>query len=114
VDELVTAAEKKAMRWPKDGPTPPEEAVKKIHAPDGFELNLIAAEPLITKPISMEWDVRGRMWIAETPEYPFHQDKTRTASDRISILSDPDEKGRYQKKTVFADGLYLVTILVQS
>ena len=30
----------------------------------------MAAEPLINKPIALDWDARGRLWVAETPEYP--------------------------------------------
>src|SRR6266446_9568787 len=75
------------------------------------------------------------MWVAETPEYPngrrvnpndkviaawkdkdpatFVQGKEqRPARDRISILEDPDPQGRYRKKSVFYEGLELVTSLV--
>ena len=33
-------------------------------------MKLVAAEPLINKPMNFDWDARGRLWVAETPEYP--------------------------------------------
>ncbi len=35
-----------------------------------FDLSLVAAEPLIQKVMNLDWDERGRLWVAETPEYP--------------------------------------------
>src|SRR5438477_368779 len=52
-------------------PSPaPEKAAARIRVPADFDLRLVAAEPLIEKPISMDWDPQGRLWVAETPEYP--------------------------------------------
>lgn len=111
-DVFLTDAEKASLHFPRGGPTPPERGATKIQLQAGFEMSLVAAEPLINKPISMDWDRAGRLWVAETPEYPSHADASRPPQDRVSILSDPDASGRYQKKTVFADGLNLVTSLV--
>ncbi|MEY2598972.1 MAG: hypothetical protein RLZZ142_1231, partial [Verrucomicrobiota bacterium] len=83
-------------------------------------------EPLVSKPIAMQFDARGRLWVAETPEYPNGRrplkaepwketsalkpgDYERPATDRISILSDPDADGKFTRKTVFHEGLELVT-----
>ena len=47
------------------------EAAKHMQIPPGFELQLFAAEPLISgNPEAMAWDERGRLWIAETRDYP--------------------------------------------
>ncbi len=67
---------------------------------------------MIEKPISLDWDAAGRLWIAETPEYPVHTNRLAPPHDRISILSAADSAGRYQKKSVFYGGLNLVTSLV--
>lgn len=72
-DLLVSKEELAALRYPEGGPTAPEEAAKKIVVAPGFNLSLVASEPLIEKPISMDWDAKGRLWIAETPEYPFRK-----------------------------------------
>ncbi len=112
--ELLTSKEERAqLRYPPGGPLAPEKAAAAIDVHPDFNLSLVAAEPLIVKPISIDWDARGRMWVAETPGYP---EKERfsgvPAHDEISILSDSNGDGRMDKKQVFFHGLDLVTSLV--
>ncbi len=109
---LASKEELASLRYPEGGPTAPDEAVKKIVVPPDFDINLVASEPLIEKPISMDWDPKGRLWIAETPEYPFRSDRSRAPYDRISILEDTHGTGRMDKRTVFYEGLDLVTSMV--
>ncbi len=111
-DLLVSKPELASLLYPEGGPTAPETAVKKLVAAPDFEINLVASEPLIEKPISLDWDARGRLWIAETPEYPYRNDRSRPPKDRISILEDTQGNGRMDKKTVFYEGLDLVTSMV--
>ncbi len=111
-DLLVSKEELASLQYPEGGPTAPEEAVKKIVVPPEFNINLVASEPLIEKPISMDWDAKGRLWVAETPEYPFRKDRSHPPKDRISILEDTQGTGRMDKRTVFYEGLDLVTSLV--
>ena len=73
MDSLVNAEERAAFRYPAGGPSSPEQAIKKIHVEPTFDISLVAAEPLTPKPISIDWDARGRMWVALTPEYPFKE-----------------------------------------
>ncbi len=52
-------------------PLAPEESVKHMVTPVGFRPELFVAEPdLQGKPISMNWDERGRLWVCETVDYP--------------------------------------------
>jgi len=112
VDSLVNKEELASLRYHEGGPTAPEKAGALIKVHPDFNLNLVASEPLIEKPISLDWDAQGRMWIAETPEYPAHTNKKIPPHDRISILEDTDGDGVMDKKTVFYEGLELVTSLV--
>ena len=48
----------------------PQEAVKKFTAPEGFSVDLIAAEPDIVQPIAFCWDPKGRIWVVEGRTYP--------------------------------------------
>ncbi|MBX7212170.1 MAG: c-type cytochrome [Verrucomicrobiaceae bacterium] len=48
----------------------PEEAQKKMTVPDGYEVRCFAHEPMVTNPVAMTWDARGRLWIVEAFEYP--------------------------------------------
>ncbi len=127
LDALCTPAELGGLRYPAGGPETPERTVAQFeHHPD-FHITVAASEPLINKPIAIQWDERGRLWVAETPEYPNGRrplvaepwketaaldpagNADRPARDRISILSDPDASGRFTRKTVFFEGLELVT-----
>lgn len=112
-DLLVTDAESQALRYPPGGPLAPEEAhTPHVLHPD-FELSLVAAEPEVVNPISVEWDARGRMWVACTPGYPYKQESSGVAAhDSIVILEDDDGDGRMDRSKVFYEGLDLVTSLV--
>ncbi|WP_341835764.1 PVC-type heme-binding CxxCH protein [Chitinophaga pollutisoli] len=89
---------------------PPAESNKLTQVPPGFEIQLFAQEPDITKPIAMAWDERGRLWIVETIDYPNDFVETdSTANDRIKICEDTDGDGKADKFTVFADSLNIPT-----
>jgi putative heme-binding domain-containing protein len=83
----------------------PEDEQKSFVVPDGFEIQLVAAEPRIGKPISMSFDARGRLWVAETRMYPVESAPDKTPRDTITILSDFAPDGRAQKIETFAGEL---------
>ena len=91
-------------------PLPPEESMRRITVPDGFHVELFATEPEIGgKPICMTWDERGRLWIAETVDYPNELKKPEEGRDRIRICEDTNGDGRAEKFTVFAEQLSIPT-----
>ncbi len=77
-------------------------------APD-LKLVLFAGEPDIAKPIFMAWDERGRLWIAETRDYPHNVKADGMGNDSIKICEDTDGDGRADKFTIFADKLNIPT-----
>lgn len=89
----------------KTDPRTPTDERKSFHLPPGFEIQLVAAEPDIAKPMNMAFDERGRLWITQSREYPFPAATNRPGRDEIKILSDFDETGRARRITTFADGL---------
>ncbi len=89
----------------------PAESMKHLVVPPGFEPRLFAAEPEIFKPICMAWDQRGRLWIAESIDYPNTKQRDGQGRDRITICEDTDGDGRADKFTVFADKLSIPTSL---
>jgi putative membrane-bound dehydrogenase-like protein len=94
-------------------PLSPTEATKHIQVPPGFELQLFASEPLVTgNPIAMTWDERGRLWLAETKDYPNNPQPIGQGNDVIRILEDTNRDGRADKATTFADKLTIVSSLV--
>ena len=93
------------------GPPPdpdPELERQSFIVADGFEVNLFAADPLIAKPIQMNFDPQGRLWIASSEVYP--QIKPgQEANDKILVLEDADGDGVAESTKVFADGLLIPT-----
>ncbi len=92
-------------------PLEPAESMKHMHLPEGFEVQLFASDPDIYRPICMAWDARGRLWIAETVDYPNNMQPPGQGHDRIVILEDTKGTGKADKFTVFADHLSIPTSL---
>jgi putative membrane-bound dehydrogenase-like protein len=89
-----------------------DESIKHLVVPPGFEAQLFTAEPDIYKPICMTWDHRGRLWIAESTDYPNAKRRDGQGHDRISILEDTNGDGRADSFNVFAEGLNIPTSLL--
>ena len=48
----------------------PEAAVAKLTVADGFEVTVVAAEPLVRQPVAIDFDDRGRLWVIQYLQYP--------------------------------------------
>ncbi|MDX1963243.1 MAG: ThuA domain-containing protein [Pirellulales bacterium] len=110
-----------AKRWGELGqalnlmqdPLPPAESLLRYQTPVGFELKLYASEEnFLNKPIAMNWDERGRLWICETLDYPNELQKPGQGRDRIRICEDTNQDGIADKFTVFAEGLSIPTAIL--
>ncbi|MEO6183053.1 MAG: PVC-type heme-binding CxxCH protein, partial [Verrucomicrobiota bacterium] len=88
----------------KTEPLSPVQEQKAFHLPPGFEIQLVAAEPDITKPMNMAFDGKGRLWVTQSREYPFPV-LTGKGRDAIRVLENFNANGRAEKITTFADGL---------
>ncbi len=94
-------------------PLPAEESLKHYVTPVGFHLELFASDPdLQGKPLCMNWDERGRLWVAESLDYPNELKPRGEGRDRIRICEDTDGDGKADKFTVFADKLSIPTSLL--
>lgn len=91
---------------PKDIPPTPKVAVAKFQPPRGFEVSLFAGDPDVAQPISMTFDDRGRLWVAECYSYPNWK---KTGRDRILIFEDANGDGTFDKRKVFYDKAYNLT-----
>lgn len=87
-------------------------SMARTQVPADLELTLFAAEPDIRKPIAFAWDDRGRLWVAETSDYPHGVAPDGVGGDAIRICEDTDGDGRADTFTVFADNLNIPTGLV--
>ena len=96
-------------------PLPASESIKHYAVPKGFSISLFASEPDIGgKPIAMAWDERGRLWIAETYDYPNEKQPEGKGRDRIRICEDTDNDGKADKFTIFAEQLSIPTSMAFS
>src|SRR4029077_4279427 len=80
----------------------PEEERKSFIVADGFEVNLFAADPVLAKPIQMNFDPKGRLWVASSQTYPQIKPGDK-ADDKVLVLEDTRGAGTADKITVFAD-----------
>ena len=73
----------------------------------GFELQVLASEPLLIAPMVMDFDLKGRMWVLELPGYMANIDGEgeHDPTGRIIILNDRDRNGRMDESKIFLDKL---------
>ncbi|MBI2826434.1 MAG: c-type cytochrome [Planctomycetia bacterium] len=108
-----------------------EEAPRRMTVADGFEVQLVAAEPVVRQPVAIEFDDRGRLWVIQYLQYPNPAGLKRVkvdrysrtqydrvpeppprgprGDDRITILEDTDGDGRADRGRDFVDGLNLAS-----
>ncbi len=82
--------------------------IAQFHVPDGFRVDLVAAEPDVRQPIAFSWDERGRLWVAEAYSYPTKR-PAGEGLDRIVILEDRDGDGTFETRKVFVEKLNLIS-----
>jgi putative membrane-bound dehydrogenase-like protein len=95
----------------------PEDAARKMTVPPGFSVSLFAGEPDVHQPIAFCFDDRGRLWVVEAFVYPKRikgdgpmlPEADRKKGDKILIFEDTDGDGKFDKRTVFLEGLNLVS-----
>ena len=84
------------------------QPVPEFQVGDGLEVTLWAENPQLHKPIQINFDARGRLWVASSEVYP-QIEPGQAATDKIVILEDTQGTGHADKATVFADGLLIPT-----
>lgn len=76
-----------------------------FHLPDGFEIDLIASEPTIAKPMNLAFDDQGRLWVTHSSHYPYPRKADADGLDGIVVFEDRDKNGSFETSRVFADKL---------
>lgn len=112
----------------------PADAVKKMTVAPGFEVRLVASEPLMAQPVCIEFDDRGRLWVVQYLQYPNPAGLKRVkvdrysrteydkvpepppygprGADRVTILEDTNGDGAADRAHDFVHGLNLATSIV--
>jgi len=97
-----------AETWTAPAPLSPRESLKTIIVPEGFAVELVAAEPLVMDPVAFAWGPDMRLWVVEMADYnwlPINDKSDKKPKGRVVCLTDTDGDGKYDKRTVFLDNL---------
>jgi putative membrane-bound dehydrogenase-like protein len=94
---------------PRVPATEPDKALGTFRVKPGFHLELAAAEPLVVDPIAMSFDENGRLFVVEMRDYSERRDERL---GRVRMLMDTDGDGRFDKSTVYAEGLPWPTAVI--
>jgi putative heme-binding domain-containing protein len=99
---------------PESGPTiaPPADLIKGARVPAGFKLELFADEkqfPELASPVQINFDNKGRLWVACMPTYPQWRPGDPKPNDKLLILEDTNGDGKADKCKVFYDKLQCPT-----
>ena len=84
-----------------------DEAIKLMTLAPGLKANLFASEkqfPELAKAVQMNFDPKGRLWVAVWPNYP-ERTPTSKIGDSILILEDTDKDGRADKCSTYLTDL---------
>lgn len=77
---------------------------RRFTLPEGFEIERVAASPLVERPICADFDEQGRLYVADSSGSNDKVEQQLTERPhRIVRLEDSDGDGRFDKQVVFAD-----------
>lgn len=117
VAEVIESFEGRGALADGSVPTPAQEALSQFRLREGFEIELVASEPLIAQPLHLSWDSKGRMWVTQYLQYQFpaglkiieYDNHLRAQFDKVPEPPPNGIKGA-DKVTVFedttGDGIY--------
>ena len=86
-------------------PVSPEDEQSTFTVPVDFQVQLVAAEPDVAKPMNLAFDTKGRLWVSSSLEYPFAAEPDAVPRDTIRVMEDKNGDGKADVVTVFADKL---------
>ena len=105
----TAAAEETNIDFSQSPFVSPEASIGKMKVEEGFEVKLVASEPLVSSPVAMLFDDQARMWVVEMTGYM--PDTVGTGEDipngKIVILTDKNKDGVYDDRKVVIDSLVL-------
>ncbi len=95
-------------------PLSPEKSMNTFRLPEGYHLELVASEPMISEPTAIAWDGNGRMYVAQMETYMQTVDAKDQykAGSRIMLLEDTNDDGKMDRSTVFLDSLVAPRMLL--
>lgn len=109
------AADPAVFETPKPvpaSPLTPEESRQHFQIDPDCRIELVAAEPDVSAPVSIAFDEKGQLWVVEMHDYPNGPAPGEPGKSRVRVLTDEDGDGRYSNPTVFVDGLLFANSLM--
>ncbi|MEX2641384.1 MAG: PVC-type heme-binding CxxCH protein [Balneolales bacterium] len=99
----------------KKPPLPPEETLQHFQLEEGFRIELVAHDPMLTEPVAMDIDADGRLWVVEMPSvHPVHDkgvqetyELEQVPEGRVVVLEDSNDDGKMDIYRIFYEGLIL-------
>lgn len=88
-----------------------EEQLKYFDLGEGYQIQLVASEeefPELANPVALNFDNKGRLWVATMQSYPHWKPKTKM-DDKLLVFEDHDKDGKADECKVFAGGLHQPT-----
>ena len=118
--EQATKQKSLKSELPRIAATEPDQAFKTFKVQDGFQLQLVASEPLVSDPVDACFDAQGRMFVCEMHGYPYSQEPTRLYPSGggkpdagiIRLLTDTNGDGKLDQATAYADGIRWPTSVI--
>ena len=86
-------------------PKSPKEALASFKVRAGFQVELVASEPMVVDPVAFDWGADGRLWVVEMRDYPLGIDGKGKHGGVVKVLEDTDGDGRYDKAATFLEGI---------
>ena len=91
------------------GPLSVDAALDSFTVPEGYVVEVVASEPLISDPVSFSVGPDGRLWVVEMDDYPRGANDGGKPGGCVKVLTDEDSDGRFDKAVTFLDQLVYPT-----
>ncbi|MES2797190.1 MAG: c-type cytochrome [Bacteroidota bacterium] len=87
----------------------PSEEQKTFVLEKGLKIQLVASEPMVEDPVTINFDEDGRLWVVEMRGYmpDIEGNNEKNPIGRISVLEDTNGDGQMDKSTIYLDSLIL-------
>lgn len=81
----------------------PDESLQLMQVPPGFRIEAVATEPLVMDPVNFAFGHDGKLWVVEMADYPLGENGKPIG--RVAFLEDDNQDGKFDRRTLFLDGL---------
>ncbi len=109
---LAMSAMPRGIRAQETPDSPPSSvSALPLRVPEGFEVTLAAAPPLVERPLFGAFDHEGRLYVLDSGGVN-GKDRGAKPPDVIRRLEDTDGDGHFDRSTLFADKIVFGTGLV--